>query len=123
MRLEDLKRRLKEHLHNADEAYAEYEREPTRRNFNNLAMECFQAVNYAISIMERLVDELNLGYALTYKEFVDKLMLGGKIDKETADKIKSLIKFRNEIAHEYYSISPEELEKMYSLIHTLKRFL
>ncbi len=119
MRIDDLRKNLSHHLHEADRAYREYKEEPNRKNFNDLAMECFQAVNYAISIMERLVDDLDLGYALTYRELVDKLVLSGKIDADTAKKIKSLIHFRNEIAHEYYTISLEELEDMYSLIHSL----
>lgn len=120
MRIEDLKSRIVEHLKNAEEAYQEYEEDPTRKNFNNLAMECFQVVNYAISLMERIVEEKELGYALSYRDLVDKLVLAGVLNKDSAKDIKALIRFRNKIAHEYYTISPDELEEMYSLLHAVE---
>lgn len=83
-------------------------------------MECFQAVNYSIALMERIAHEHRLGNALSYSDLVEALQKRGLIKNGDAVKLKRLVRLRNLIAHEYTTISNDELEEMYKLLTILK---
>jgi uncharacterized protein YutE (UPF0331/DUF86 family) len=91
--------------------------------FNSLAMECFQAVNSAIELAETIVSEKNLGFPSSYKETFEFLYKEKMISKNTFECIKKLIFLRNLIAHEYYTISEEELKEMAKLLSCLDEFI
>jgi uncharacterized protein YutE (UPF0331/DUF86 family) len=91
--------------------------------FNTLAMECFQAVNSAIELGELIVSERNLGFPSRYREIFE-LLNGAKLMSETSlEDIKRLIFLRNLIAHEYYTITEEELREMGSLLGCLDELI
>ncbi len=91
--------------------------------FNTLAMECFQAVNSAIELGELIVSDKNLGFPSRYREIFE-LLYGAKLMSETSlEGIKRLIFLRNLIAHEYYTITEEELREMGSLLGCLDELI
>lgn len=84
--------------------------------FNTLAMECFQTVNSAIELGEFIVSEKNLGFPSRYREIFELLYNAKIISKKTLEDTKRLIFLRNLIAHEYYTITEEELKEMANLL-------
>jgi uncharacterized protein YutE (UPF0331/DUF86 family) len=91
--------------------------------FNALAMECFQAVNSSIDLGEFIVSEKNLGFPSKYREIFELLYDAKMMSKEILGKIKRLIFLRNLIAHEYYTISEEELREMADLLECLDELI
>jgi uncharacterized protein YutE (UPF0331/DUF86 family) len=91
--------------------------------FNTLAMECFQAVNSAIELGELIVSEKNLGFPSRYREIFELLYNAKMISKKALEDIKRLIFLRNLIAHEYYTITEDELREMATLLECLDEFM
>jgi len=91
--------------------------------FNTLAMECFQAVNSAIELGELIVSEKNLGFPSRYREIFELLYNAKLMSKKGLEDIKELIFFRNLIAHEYYTITEDELREMGSLLGCLDELI
>lgn len=122
-RKEHLKRMVRLHTRKADDAYRRFVDSPTSTNFNDLAMEAFQATNYAISLMERIVEEKRLGIAMSYAELVEHLEKASLVNASLSKKLKRLIRLRNLITHEYYTINNNELIEMYKLLSSLRALL
>lgn len=110
---------IKKHFERLDVAYRDFKEKPDEKNFNDLAMECFQLTNYLISWGERLVEEKNLEEPLTYAELVDILERATILTYHQGKVLKKAIYLRNLVAHEYYKISTEELEQPYSSLKKL----
>jgi uncharacterized protein YutE (UPF0331/DUF86 family) len=111
---------IQTHLTRASVAHKHFMTSATSKNFNDLAMECFQAVNYSIALMERIVESNKGESAMTYAELVDALEKLSVIKRAEADKLRRLIRLRNLIAHEYFTINPDELRTMYKLLPTVR---
>ncbi len=73
--------------------------------------------------MERVVEETRGGNAMTYTELVEALEKLAVLKRTDAEKLKRLIRLRNLIAHEYYTISRDELQEMYTLLPSVKTLL
>lgn len=73
--------------------------------------------------MERLVEEKKGDAALTYTELVEVLERLALLKRADAEKLKRLIRLRNLIAHEYYTISRDELQEMFTLLPSVKTLL
>ena len=110
-------RKMKEHIRYAKELMKE---RMDRKTKDALAMECFQAVNYAIDFMDEYVKRNELGVAFSYMELVDILEERRLIDGGNARKIRRLIALRNKIAHEYHVIYDEEVIEMAKMLNALK---
>lgn len=122
-RKEQLIKLIRTHLSRASTAYKRFVVSATSTNFNDLAMECFQTVNYSIAFMERVVEETRGGNVMTYTELVEALEKLAVLKRTDAEKLKRLIRLRNLIAHEYYTISRDELQEMYKLLPSVKTLL
>lgn len=120
IRKEQLVKLIEMHLARARRAHKRFSSSATTTNFNDLAMECFQTVNYAIALMERTVEEVRGGSAMTYSELVDALEKLAVLRHADAEKLRRLMRLRNVIAHEYFTISTEELRNMYQLLPSVR---
>ena len=85
-----------------------------------MAMHAFQAVNYAIDLMEFVIKERDLGLPVSYSEMPFILESHGLITEEEARKIRRLIRFRNMVVHEYHIIGEEDIEKIVGELRVLK---
>ena len=120
IRREQLVKMIRTHLTRAADAHKHFTVSTTSRNFNDLAMECFQTVNYTIALMERIFESRKGGSAMTYTELVDTLEKLAVLKRADAEKLRRLIRLRNLIAHEYFTISTDELRKMYELLPSVR---
>ncbi len=114
---------IRVHLARSTTANKRFDGSASSTNFNDLAMECFQTVNYSIALMERLVEERGITHAMTYTELVEALEKLSVLKRSEAEKLKRLIRLRNLIAHEYYTISNSELREMFKLLSTVRVLL
>ncbi len=77
-----------------------------------------------LSLSEMVSKFKNLGYPLTYSEFIYRLGDFGIIDKEFAYKFANIAKFRNFLAHEYEHIDEEKICKiMLKNLGDIEKFL
>ncbi len=111
------------HLNNINSALEEFKKEKSNKNFNNLAMECFQTVNYLVSLLEDKIKKEKLGYAVSYADLVNILYLKKMLTEDVKKRLMRIIKLRNLIAHEYYKIKESELEEMAKTLLSLEEDL
>ena len=104
----------------ARKAHQRFLGSPTSTNFNDLAMECFQAVNFSISLMERTAQEKQLGMATSYGELVELLEKDSFLTSQQGKKLRRLVRLRNLISHEYFNINRQELLEMYKLLGAVR---
>ncbi len=91
--------------------------------YNTLAMECFQAVNALIEIVEHIVSEEKLGFPSTYREIFEILKNEGIISSEVFNHAKRLIFLRYMKVHEFYRIGEGELLEMVELLEVVSDFV
>jgi len=72
------------------------------------------AVQCCIDIGEEVITGLVLKKPQAYKEIFNTLSKHGIISNNLADKIQFLVKYRNELVHEYWRI---DVDKNYEILH------
>ncbi|MCK4319563.1 DUF86 domain-containing protein [Candidatus Micrarchaeota archaeon] len=114
-------RKIKEHVNDAKTAYAGFREKSDKIMFNNLAMECFQACNYIISLAGFLIEKKSWGYPTSYSEMFRTLNERNIISENELKGFLKIISLRNRIAHEYYEIDKERLLGIYSTLVALEK--
>ena len=78
--------------------------------FNSIAMDVFQAINYAISLGEKIIEEKKLEVPYSYREVFDILEKNRLIDSAARNAFKSLVYIRNSIAHQYGDVDEKAVK-------------
>ncbi len=79
------------------------------RNFHTAAILIFGIVNRCIDLAEEVIVSRNLGIPTTYREHFYLLYENAIINEELYEKLSSLVKIRNLIAHEYYRFKMDDI--------------
>ena len=79
------------------------------RNFHATSMLLFSIFNSAISIGEEVVSIKRLGFPRSYKDIFKILKKENIIDKKLTESMFELIKYRNLLAHEYWSFDEKDI--------------
>jgi hypothetical protein len=119
-RKEQLVSLIRTHLARPRAADRRFTASATTTHCNDLAMECFQTVNYAIALMERILEQERGGTAITDAEFIDELEKIDSLTKREALQLRRRIRLRNLVAHEYSTISREELDEMHRFLPSVR---
>ncbi|MEK6979508.1 MAG: HepT-like ribonuclease domain-containing protein [Candidatus Micrarchaeota archaeon] len=95
-----------------------------REKYYAVSMVIFSVMNRAIDIgNEILSSSAGLSLPGTYKETFDILAKSKAISGETAAKMNKLVKYRNIIAHEYYTLSIDEMWKIKNGLSNVTLFI
>ncbi len=118
-RLEYLKKKISIHVEKAKKAKIKFETKNEEEYFEAMAMNMFQAINYALDLMKEIIKKRKLGLPFSYHECVDILYKNGIIDQETKFNLKKLIILRNKIAHEYGTVSDDNIMYLFPALKYL----
>ncbi len=91
-------------------------------SFNSIAMDSFQAANYAISLGEKLIESGKLGVPMSYRDVFDILFKRGKIEKSARNALVRLVYLRNVIAHQYGEVGEGDVKEAVFLLSHAKKF-
>lgn len=82
----------------------------------------FESIQIVIDIACHITSEHNLGNAKTYRECIDALQSSHVVDNELANKLKSMIGFRNILIHEYVRIDQSKLPEFFNHLDDFQAF-
>jgi uncharacterized protein YutE (UPF0331/DUF86 family) len=82
----------------------------------------FESIQIVIDIACHITSEHNLGNAKTYRECIDALHSSHVVDNELANKLKSMIGFRNILIHEYVRIDQSKLPEFFNHLDDFQAF-
>jgi len=95
-----------------------------KEKYYAVSMVIFSTMNRAIDIgNEFLSSAAGLSLPGTYKETFELLAKNKIISQETAARMDKLVKYRNIIAHEYYTLSIDEMWKLKNNIRGVETFV
>lgn len=85
---------------------------PNEANFNRLALECMQAINY-FEAFAVIVLKKEFGFEpVDYIQLVDSIKKQKILSEDESEKLKRIIHLRNKFAHKNYDITDENLREM-----------
>ncbi len=108
------KLKMVEHWKEAKRLMGKRRAEGDRENIilNAAAMHAFQAINYALDLMEEIIKEKQWGLPFSYTQYPLLLMEKDLLSEKEAWHLVRLIRLRNRIAHEYHTFSEKDMKDL-----------
>lgn len=94
-----------------------------RRNYHASSMVVLTILNKVIDLANEIIFSENLGSPNTYEDIMPSLASANVINKEQANELNKLIKYRNILAHYYEEIKEKDLLFLIKRISTIENFL
>lgn len=116
---------IEKYLFDLAEMRIEYKNDlEEKEKYYAISMIIFSTMNRAIDIgNEILASNTGSSFPGTYKETFELLFKRKIISSETAAKMNKLVKYRNVIAHEYYTLSIDEMWRLKKSISNVECFV
>lgn len=101
---------------------------PTKENLKNdekffaVSMNLFSILNRTIDLGEEVLSSYHI-VPKDYSDIFDKLKREGVINEELSERIKSLVKKRNILAHYYQTVSEKDILGILRDINSVKEFI